>query len=138
MRRVRLSRFVEVETHIPERVVRRIPVTVCESCWTIPAHPRPLRLFERAEPITVIAPVPDDPPCMMRWRGIVHPIVRATGPERIARDWWQHDQPEIRPEAEHVRDYYMIEDETGQRFWVFRAGLHEGAAMPRWFIHGLF
>jgi protein ImuB len=37
-----------------------------------------------------------------------------------------------------LRDYYAIEDETGRRFWVFRAGLHGGARPPRWFIHGVF
>ncbi|MCW8307425.1 DNA polymerase Y family protein [Acidiphilium sp. PA] len=138
MRRVRLSRFAPDQTHIPEFAAHRVPVTTPESQWSAPSHPRPLRLFERPEPIAVIAPVPDDPPRMMQWRGGSHRVVRATGPERIARDWWRHDPPAVRPEAERVRDYYVIEDEAGQRFWVFRAGLHAGEAAPRWFIHGLF
>ncbi len=138
MRRVRLSRFAPDQTHIPEFAAHRVPVTTPESQWSAPSHPRPLRLFERPEPIAVIAPVPDDPPRMMQWRGGSHRVVRATAPERIARDWWRHDPPAVRPEAERVRDYYVIEDEAGQRFWVFRAGLHAGEAAPRWFIHGLF
>lgn len=138
MRRVRLSRFAAIETHIPEQMARLVPVSEPPCPWPAPAHPRPVRLLERPERISVIAPVPDDPPRLMQWRGITHHIVRATGPERIARDWWRYDQPESRAEAERVRDYYVVENNTGRCFWVFRSGLHEGEAAPRWFVHGLF
>jgi protein ImuB len=138
MGRARLSRFVPDQTHIPEYAAHRVPVTAAPAAFPTVPFPRPLRLFGRPEPITVIAPVPDDPPRLMQWRGAHHRVIRATGPERIARDWWRHDPPETRPEAERIRDYYVIEDETGQRFWVFRAGLHTGVAVPQWFIHGLF
>lgn len=37
-----------------------------------------------------------------------------------------------------VRDYYVIEDEGGRRFWVFRIGLYGAPAQPRWFLHGFF
>jgi protein ImuB len=37
-----------------------------------------------------------------------------------------------------VRDYYRVEDADGARFWIFRAGLHGGERMPRWYLHGLF
>jgi protein ImuB len=26
----------------------------------------------------------------------------------------------------------------GARFWLFRAGLHDGVAPARWFLHGFF
>ena len=29
-------------------------------------------------------------------------------------------------------------DSDGARFWIFRAGLHGGDRMPRWYLHGLF
>ncbi len=40
---------------------------------------------------------------------------------------------------EHVvRDYYVIEDEVGRRFWVFRLGLYGAEQQPRWYLHGFF
>ena len=38
------------------------------------------------------------------------------------------------------RDYYVVEDAEGRRYWLFREGLYgEGAqASPRWYVHGLF
>ena len=138
--RARLSRLAPVASHVPERAMRRVPVTEPPPDWPPAGHPRPVRLFVRPERIEVIAPVPDDPPLLMRWRGASHRIARATGPERIAREWWRHEPAEgaDRAEAEMLRDYYAIEDEAGCRFWVFRAGLHGGARPPRWFIHGVF
>jgi protein ImuB len=39
-----------------------------------------------------------------------------------------------------VRDYFAVEDEQGERYWVYRAGdgvdLETGS--HRWFIHGVF
>jgi protein ImuB len=37
-----------------------------------------------------------------------------------------------------TRDYYVIEDDGGRRFWVFRLGLYGASASPRWFMHGFF
>ncbi|MDB5542029.1 MAG: hypothetical protein JWQ89_3756 [Devosia sp.] len=37
-----------------------------------------------------------------------------------------------------VRDYYIIEDDGGRRFWIFRIGLYGAAETPRWFLHGFF
>lgn len=37
-----------------------------------------------------------------------------------------------------VRDYYIIEDEGGRRFWVFRVGLYGADTQPRWYLHGFF
>jgi len=33
-----------------------------------------------------------------------------------------------------------VEDKSGLRFWLFRAGLYRDVAPspPRWFIHGLY
>ncbi len=40
--------------------------------------------------------------------------------------------------AKAVRNYYVIEDDGGRRFWVFRLGLYGTGEMPRWFMHGFF
>jgi len=38
-----------------------------------------------------------------------------------------------------TRDYFRVEDTTGRRFWIFRAGLFARETLrPRWFLHGLF
>ncbi|HEX6141898.1 MAG TPA: DNA polymerase Y family protein [Geminicoccaceae bacterium] len=98
---------------------------------------RPLRLLARPEPIEAVAPLPDEPPVLFRWRRMVHKVVRVRGPERLAPEWWL--EPDSDPDAV-TRDYFAVEDAAGGRFWLFREGLwREGATlMPRWYLHGLF
>lgn len=133
-------------SHDPERAVRRRPPlsptgepsssgSPFGSGWD-PQRPRPLRLFRRPEPIEAMAPVPDDPPVYFRWRGAGHRIRRAEGPERLAEEWWRRPFEDAAPGR--VRDYYRVEDEAGARFWVFRDGLYDPGAHPRWWLHGLF
>jgi protein ImuB len=99
---------------------------------------RPITLFPHPQPIEVLAEVPDSPPLRFRWRRVLHEIRLAEGPERIAPEWWREAASGgDRPPA--TRDYYRVEDANGHRFWIFREGLYEdGAARPRWFLHGLF
>jgi len=90
-------------------------------------------LLPRAEPAEVIALVPDGPPKRFRWRGLSHDVAWAQGPERIADEWWRSGG------QEPTRDYYCLENETGQRFWLYREGLYgRETKSPRWFVHGLF
>ena len=97
------------------------------------ARPRPLLLFARAEPADVMAQVPEGTPRRFRWRGVLHAVARAQGPERITAEWWRNGT-----EAP-TRDYYLVEDDAGRRFWLFREGLFaRETAAPRWFVHGLF
>ena len=60
---------------------------------------------------------------------------RADGPERLYGEWWRRES-----EREAVRDYFQLEDETGRRFFVFRAGDGERplSGSQGWFLHGLF
>ena len=37
-----------------------------------------------------------------------------------------------------ARDYYVAEDESGRRFWLFRLGLYGTTTLPRWYLHGFF
>jgi len=134
----RIWRVAPRASHIPEYAIRRVPVNLPPVPWGKPGHKRPVKLLRRPDAITAIAPVPDDPPVLFSWRGKTHRITRATGPERIARDWWRHEHDNTRPEAEKIRDYYAVEDTEGARFWVFRAGLINGEVLPRWYIHGFF
>ncbi len=100
---------------------------------------RPIRLFLKPQPIEVTAAIPDAPPVMFRWRKVVHRILRANGPERIAPEWWRGDGECGGPSEDgEVRDYYRVESSHGMRFWVFREGLYGGERLPRWYLHGVF
>lgn len=93
-------------------------------------QPRPIHLLPEPQPIEVTAPIPDYPPMLFRYKNELHKIVKADGPERIEQEWWLQ-------EGQH-RDYYCVEDETGQRFWLFRAGHYDAAKTYGWFLHGFF
>jgi len=89
---------------------------------------RPLMLLHLPERIDVSAPIPDYPPMLFRYKGKVHEIARADGPERIEQEWWLQ-------QGQH-RDYYRVEDKEGQRYWLFRLGHYDQSF--QWFIHGFF
>jgi protein ImuB len=138
------------DTHIPERAVLAAPAqhhlaaAAAVAGWParVEGEPplRPLRLFEKPEPIEVLfAEVPDKPPKHFKWRRASHTIIRAEGPERVAMEWWRSQ------ETMPTRDYFRVEDEAGMRFWLYRDGLYgeivqeDGRAIPPdWFVHGLF
>ena len=84
-----------------------------------------------------MALTPDDPPTLFRWRGQLHRVRRAEGPERIGEEWWKGAIEDVSPG--HVRDYYRVEDAEGGRFWLFRAGLYgDPDVPPKWWLHGVF
>jgi protein ImuB len=81
--------------------------------------PRPVRIESLA------AVVPEGSPVQFRLGGRWHRVARAHGPERIETAWWRG--------ATVRRDYYVVETEAGERFWMFRR-LRDGG----WFFHGVF
>ena len=114
------------------------------SMWPEPAQttaqPRPLLLLSQAEPTEVTALVPDGPPRRFCWRGVTYDIAGAQGPERIGAEWWR-SYPSRGNERQNAltRDYYLVEDSSGHRFWLFREGLYgRETTAARWFVHGLF
>ena len=131
-----LYRIAPVASDVPERAVRHIPALAPETGAEWPAHwPRPSRLLAHPEPIETIALRPDHPPVSFTWRGVRRRVKRADGPERVFGEWWKRD-----PELEAVRDYFRVEDDAGERYWVFRAGDGEDplTGSRRWFLHGVF
>ncbi len=124
-----VMRLAARASHVPERAVRRIPAAAQPSPVALPDTPRPLRLFPRPEPIEASALLPDEPPFQFIWRGIVHRVARAQGPERIAGEWWRG--------RGLTRDYYQVEDTSGRRFWLYRDHIRQPQE-TRWFLHGLF
>jgi protein ImuB len=125
----RIRRYLPAEHYWPERSIRpaislqELP----ETNWRTDRL-RPVRLLPRPEAIEVMALLPDYPPKVFTYRGIRHIVAKADGPERIEREWW-------RDKGIH-RDYYAVEDEDGQRYWLFRSGHFD--ASPEWFLHGFF
>jgi protein ImuB len=137
----RVWRAVPVESHVPERAVGREAPLGAPAPDSRPwdrETPRPVRLFRRPEPLEqVVALTPDDPPRRFHWRGRLHEVRRAEGPERIGEEWWRREIGEV--SVAHIRDYYRVEDAEGGRFWLFRVGLYgDPAAPPKWWLHGLF
>ncbi len=128
-----------VASHIPERACREVAATAApRPLAPFPADkPRPVHLLAWPEPIEAIAPVPDSPPLMFRWRRRAHRVARADGPERICPEWWR-ETGELDAGDARLRDYYRVEDSDGGRFWVFREGPYRAGARPRWYLHGFF
>jgi len=126
----RIKRYLPAEHYWPERSIRPAVSLkdVPQTSWRAD-RPRPIRLLAQPEPIEVMALVPDYPPKMFIHRGKRHVVDKADGPERIEREWWL-DQ------GEH-RDYYAVEDEEGQRYWLFRSGHYDGGD-GGWYLHGYF
>jgi len=125
-----IRRFVPAEHYWPERSFK--PALSLDekptTAWKVDT-PRPLQVLPKPEHIEVTAPVPDYPPMNFRYKGKLHKIIKADGPERIEQEWWLQ-------QGRH-RDYYYVEDEEGNRYWLFRLG-HYTDQSYQWFIHGFF
>src|SRR5215213_3884632 len=82
-----LARPWPVASHIPERAVVARSDVESEPEWAPDeeAPPRPALLLPQAEPADVVAVVPEGPPRRFRWRGRMHRVAHAQGPERTAR-----------------------------------------------------
>jgi protein ImuB len=127
-------------SHVPERAevagtvaLQELPKEKmsAEMEENLPSAPRPLLLLPRPEAAEVMALIPDGPPRRFRWRGVMHQVTAAEGPERITPQWWERS-------GELERDYYLVEDSEGRRFWLFRHGHYAADTPPGWFVHGLF
>lgn len=129
-----------VESHIPERAyrsklaqaIRQVRSDLAarkslENHRSNSAHP--LLLLSRPHEIPVtVNPFNDtfgQPMQFIGQGGHVHRLPHVVGPERIAGQWWEgHNK---------TRDYFDVEDEAGQRFWLFRVN-----ETSRWFLHGCY
>jgi protein ImuB len=125
----RVQRLAPAESHLPEKSFLRHPAAYAPEGdpggWPA-GRPRPLLIFP-PEPVRA---VPDPaPPVRFRWRRVGFATARATGPERIAPEWWL-DDPAWRT---GVRDYWRIETEQGRRLWLFHTPQD-----PAWFAQGEF
>ncbi|WP_256003500.1 Y-family DNA polymerase [Pedobacter deserti] len=126
-----VHRYIPASRYWPERSIghARSVTEVRLDDWRVD-KPRPTELLERPVAVEVMALVPDHPPRFFVYQGKQHQVIRADGPERIEREWWMD-------EGEH-RDYYRIEDDKGQRFWMYRSGHYNDRKGWQWFLHGFF
>jgi protein ImuB len=164
----RVRRPIALDSHIPERAAATVPAQMNGDMsgqalgWdAFRRHrteadlaPRPLRLLTQPEPIEALAEVPDGPPLRFRWRRALHDVISAEGPERIEGAWWSEQGGNHSGSlgsgslgsGSLARDYFRVEDRSGLRFWLYRAGLYRdlvrgdlpNAAPPSWFLHGTF
>ena len=135
-----VRRPVPHASHVPERAQTWQGPFEPEkaSQGALEFHARPLKLLDTPERIAVLYASPDGLPRRFRWRGQVHEIERAEGPERIAPEWWR-ERSSVR-----LRDYYRIEDGEGRRYWIYRDGItgdgrgnDKTGGPPDWFLQGL-
>jgi protein ImuB len=125
-----IRRYLPSEHYWPERSIklttslREKP----ETQWRTDL-PRPMHLLPVPEPIEVTVAIPDYPPMLFIYKGKLHTVSKADGPERIEQEWWI--------EEGLYRDYYCVEDAEGGRYWLFRLGDYKSSE-PKWFIHGFF
>jgi protein ImuB len=126
-----IRRYLPQEHHWPEHSIKAVTDLKerPQTAWPT-LKPRPTVLLNQPELIQVSAPIPDYPPMNFSYKGELHRIVKADGPERIEREWWLQD-------GLH-RDYYQVEDDKGQRYWLFRLGHYNDTVAAKWFIHGFF
>lgn len=129
-----LFRLEGRESDVPERAIGRTGPLAKPAGW--PAWARPVRMLERPEVLSgVVALLPDHPPRRFAWRGRAYRVVAGDGPERIHGEWWRTTR-----EMWAVRDYFRVEAESGERFWLFRRGdaIEENTGDLSWYMHGVF
>ncbi|MFK7876402.1 MAG: DNA polymerase Y family protein [Paracoccaceae bacterium] len=127
-----IRRVHPASSHIPEKTAKVLAAAWSkppDAPWPAPPGPRPVLLWD---PEIVQAPEIPHVPTEFRWRGRTHALMRASGPERIAPEWWFED-PHWRT---GTRDYWRVTLKDGQDLWMYFA--HGGALSPGWFCQGAF
>jgi len=121
-----IQRFLPADSHIPERSFLIAPAAYCDpdGPW-VSLRPRPLTLF----PPEPIGGHGQRPPRQFRWRRMPLTTARATGPERIAPEWWLEDDSW----RTGLRDYWKVDTRQGRRLWLYYTPQN-----PGWFVQGEF
>ncbi len=65
----------------------------------------------------------EDLPISFTHAGEAFNLVHRNGPERITGSWWEG--------RNKTRDYFDVEDQSGQRFWLFQVD-----ETRKWYLHG--
>ncbi|MGH1575858.1 Y-family DNA polymerase [Planktotalea sp.] len=123
-----IQRFLPSDSHIPERgfIISPAAYSTPDSAWST-IRPRPLHIFP-PNPL-MGAHTAAKPPKHFRWRRMSFSTARASGPERIAPEWWLEDDTW----RSGVRDYWCVETRQGRRLWLFFT-----PQSPSWYVQGEF
>ncbi|MCW3075406.1 MAG: nucleotidyltransferase [Bacteroidetes bacterium] len=125
-----IHRYLPAEHYWPERSFKEAgSLTEKPNTEWRTDLPRPLHILPVPELIEVSVPIPDYPPMLFKYKGQLHSVKKADGPERIEQEWWLQQGL--------YRDYYCVEDEKGARYWLFRSGEYDNGDV-KWFMHGFF
>ncbi|WP_372833498.1 Y-family DNA polymerase [Puniceibacterium confluentis] len=126
-----ITRRHPAASHLPEKSALTLAAAWSPPAahWPEPSAPRPLLIW-RPEPVQAADTVA--PPVTFRWRGRDFVTSAASGPERIAPEWW-FDDPDWRS---GLRDYWRIDTDRGDQLWLYFA--HGAGLSPGWFCHGSF
>lgn len=117
-----IHRFAAQDSHWPERSYALHPATEPLGPQPWPkGRARPLLIF----PPEAILAHGAEPPAQFRWRGMSFTTAHASGPERIAPEWWLSDAP--------LRDYWRVQTAQGRRLWLFHT-----PQRPNWYVQGEF
>lgn len=127
----RVLRLLPAQSKIPERSFLVAPAAYSkpESAPQRAGPERPIIIFSPELVMMSSMGQPGHPPMHFRWRRMNFTTLRATGPERIAPEWW-FDDPAWRS---GLRDYWRVETREGPRLWLF----HTPQA-PAWSVQGVF
>lgn len=126
-----VHRYLPDEHYLPERSIKLSQSLHQKAAipWRTD-KPRPVLLLKEPQLIEVTAPIPDYPPMNFRYKGQLHTIKKADACERIEPEWWL--------DGGLHRDYYIVEDQDGKRYWLFRLGHYNEVKKPGWYLHGYF
>lgn len=126
----KIHRYLPEERHWPEKSIKLAgSLKEQPSTYWRKDRPRPSMLLPKPVKIEVSSILPDNPPMLFIYKGVRHVVKKADDAERIERAWWED-------EGQH-RDYYVVEDEQGRRYWIFRSG-HYDDDRSGWYLHGFF
>ncbi len=128
-----IQRFVPYDSHWPERSFALTPATSCggrgPSIWRS-HYLRPTCLFP-PEPLYAHHDGHRGPPAEFQWRRDIFTIAKASGPERIAPEWWNSVQS--------LRDYWYVQTHQGRRLWIFHAPQdRQYSQASGWYVQGEF
>lgn len=147
--------LTRVKCHVPPATEREARL-LHSGIKPLRPSARPIHLLTKPEPVQ---PVTDRalqrtlPLSGFTWRRERYCLAAAEGPERIAGTWWRGALPSDRSDEEKayfalcedggsIRDYWRVESEKGQRFWLFHLPFpllkNSQDSEPRWFLQGIF
>ncbi|MEZ5987100.1 MAG: DNA polymerase Y family protein [Hyphomonas sp.] len=124
----RVRVFAPGDSHLPEREYLTLEAMERPEApdWQASPRLRPIRIYHPPERLHV--EIAGRPPRAFEWRRQSYKLASATGPERLAGEWWQ-------PDGGALRDYWRVETQEGPRLWLLT---WPGAQEPAWYVAGRF